>query len=332
MGRGALVVEVNDAATGLPLPNAFVQAYQINPDNGRKVLRDTIRFTANDSPQAVLINLPIDFPGFDYGVSDYELRVNRSGYTNGYQIFNTVELDYFENNGLPFFANGNSIGLPPRNNHVQLVLDWHNPPETDPLDLDLYLFLPKYQDIPDAYRDPSKGANVRPFIAPGPEEGVLSLGGNFDFKGIGYLLDPVRFNVPGLALFSPYAIHNFNGGATVGESAVANAPVESVTIRAGAAVKTTPFRATFFPAGTYSAAVYSPIPESLNPQDPSFVSPALRVWTAGRLVNTYSLTNESVNCIDNHDWWHALNITAGSTQYTWDRCGSGESFLNTMYP
>ncbi len=331
MNLGALMVEVKDAATGLPLTGASVQAYQTVA--GKLTLRDTA-LTSGKNTRALLINLPA-------GIDNYSLKINKAGYTTGAQTFNT---------GLSVAAGQapqdvySSISLAPATN-LEFVLDWINP-YTDGVNspnLDMYLWLPKNV----AGKDASETDDMLGGII-GPEgdnklldyyTGTTRTDLETIYRGAGTLQPASKFisqPTAGVKYFEPYALHTHDGGMEIGidEFNQMMNPAERMTIALGASGGTFTTAlgalnpgALYRPKYTYAATgnreeidyalwvtdysqdhggVYNDQANYLNPADDLFTYPVVRVWSKGILVRQVRLIDGA--CGSGGEWWNVLTV------------------------
>lgn len=336
MGRGALVAQVTDAQTGQPLIGANVQAVQVLGSTST-VVRDTATLTAKSSnpkyPYVVLINLPTNV----LNPTPYRLLVSATGYTNGYQHFNTVALQRRTNltagnAGQELLDPGSNVGVPANNGKIHVVLTWDPVSKTD---LDMYLFMPQGFDFGDGIGGAAVGPGLLATYQP-----------NFTRLEIpvGTLID--KLTLP----YSPNAQRNFDGSPE-------SVNMESFTINAATSDKPPYLRPRYITPGydpyAFLVTDYSvnytgldcTLPEnaaapgchlpSLFGTDPTDIdpkiaitadSPRVRVWAKGVLYKSYDLTNLDAagNYIYDpnlcsgmsYDFWYPFKMYSGPANAT----------------
>ncbi|NPV56754.1 MAG: S8 family serine peptidase [Anaerolineae bacterium] len=316
MNRTAMMVEVKDAGTGLPLEKAYVYVYDVS--GSTPVLRDKAVTVAGVS-RVLMINIPLAATPTDLSV-----RVNKSGYTSTTYEINRLEDWQVDKAGEMQADPYNKVSLATKS-YVQFVLDWQNPYEMSEImpedpNLDMFLWLP---EAPPNQND-DFGAIV------GPENGRLMWYDGDDtnrdladeFIGMGTLLDPSAFLPPGSALtfYAPYATHLFDGGvAAYDDQGYLLSPEELISAKPYKSNKYSPY-AIMKIEGQYTLMVtdYSepdlynlPMPDppptdfldtEVNNED--FTFPVVRVWSYGKLVDTIKL----IDCEEPNDWWKVLTM------------------------
>ncbi|HMD89887.1 MAG TPA: hypothetical protein VKF38_12055, partial [Anaerolineaceae bacterium] len=353
MNRTGLSAQALDAITGQPLAGASITASL--QSGATFVLKDTSLVPANGAA-AMLINLPFAVSG----ATNYQLSINKTGYTTGAQPFDLVNLDPIKQNGTLYTDPYSTVGVPPSSN-LNLVLNWNDPNNVHP-NLDLYLWLPNHEN---GGQGGIIGHNTVPVnLANGSTDltGILSL--TAPFLAAGTLLPATAWG----GTFSPYAIHNFNGEiqvipTTPPAQPVYYPPMESISILGDPTSKPTakaPMLKPFYDktsgeyysvivndntAGGYLTSITKDIHGNPNPD---FIAPILRVWAKGYLVplpqptpgalgsaNYYGvqLVNGS-GCDGNTNWWKVLDISAANIYITptittpnENTCGDGDSSL-----
>ncbi len=255
MGRMLVMAGARDAISGGPLSGATIR---ILVDG---VQRDAA-VVSPSTPWVILVNVPVDryYRGVNLpaAAGNVSLQVTRSGYTSGYQTYETTNLDALAAS-LPDSAaekpsaSGpyNIVSVPP-NTFIRVVLDWTHPPETSATnypfdqvyaDLDLYLWLPV-----DAVNNTTANKTVRGVVGPGwlktdPQGGagylphyptisadVLDPGSTdvYDW-GRGSLIDPKSVTSAWTGRTWPYAQLDSDGGSPF--LASGSAPVDTITMR-----------------------------------------------------------------------------------------------------
>ena len=151
MNRGGLYLKIQDAQSGLPLKDAVVNVHDcltvLTACDRNGPVRDSGKITSLVSPEIHLINLPVyawDAAGNDRSDAvtheklalNYNLAVQRSGYTTGLQVYErSISILAGDLIGHSYF----NLAVPPaRGTHI--VLTWDGPP-----DFDLELWLPADQ-------------------------------------------------------------------------------------------------------------------------------------------------------------------------------------------
>lgn len=330
MDRGALWAEVKDAATGEPLAYSAVAAYDSSTVAGRLYRRGYAK-TVSSGSQIVMINLPI------YNDSTtYDLRVAKSGYTSGYQIFNDNLILNETNDGQIIVDNYSSVSLAPSSN-IQAVLDWQNSISADSgyeePNLDMYLW------IPDDPGNTADGGII------GPNAGRLEdvfpdmVNYGYDFLGAGSILDTSKFLVPGSteSVQVPYAQHMFDGGQALGMDGEGNwmAPTELITIKRNSSLSAFPY-ATLKYSGIYTLMVTdyndgvdtTDEPHYLTKDNPDidtsdfFIAPIVRIWANGKIISTVKIENADNTCSggDTASWWEVATLSS-----------SGPTLVNTCH-
>jgi subtilisin family serine protease len=171
--RGALMAEVFDASTGLPLTGAALQAYQ--KVGTSTVLRGSAvitpvswgPFPGDTDPTRIYMWFPqgTDIINLPAG-SDYSMKVSKAGYTATPQAaFQHATDKFLDTVYAGWFEWWGRTGVPPRSTNFDAVVAWWRysgyEVDTDLWDLDVNVWLP---DVPNPL-DPGQPA---PFIV-GPE-------------------------------------------------------------------------------------------------------------------------------------------------------------------
>jgi hypothetical protein len=331
------------------------------------IVRDTTK-TISGNTYVVITDLPVKVTKTVPPLCDstaqvpYRLQVSLSGYTNSYQVFNNLKdmdgnpstVDPLTGDfcGKTYFDDFSRVGLLPTAN-LNFILDWNDPtvdvnpdsPSTNPdADLDMYLWLPPNAggtDLDGVVGTGGSWDGIDPkLVAYIPEIGPAH---NNKFLGMGTLLDPSVTGYP----FSPYAVHNFDGGFQLGRDSYGNAvaPVESLTIKAGSKISTAPY---FLPrySGLYTLMVTdysypgwyaggsSPATSSYllrESTDPRYTAAIVRVWSTGKLVTSVRISQSTKNTLNQptcsgsqRDWWKVLTIN-GATLTTVNTCDGGNA-------
>ncbi|MEN4041011.1 MAG: S8 family serine peptidase [Anaerolineaceae bacterium] len=319
LDRMALMVEVKNALSGLPVPGAVVRMIDANNiERGNTV---TIANTAF----AIALNIPAS--------SVYRMRITRSGFVTGAQQFNSdvtgeageIVFDAYATVSLP-----SSVGM-------HFVLDWRDPYlrpgewESPEVDLDLYLAVPPVNVS-------ASGATiaVRSLIGPADARDYTQFDGSledftfadktgmsrFSILDFGTMLDPARF----FGLYSPFAIHNFDGGKVAGLDPEGRfvSPLESLSMRPGATLTTRPFHRPMY-AGDYQVFITDPnstgsdsFLKLLDRSDPWFTAPVLRYWSRGNIIAVVRLP---ANCDGSAAWWRPLRINHTTVDADVNACG-----------
>jgi subtilisin family serine protease len=322
MDRMALIAEVKDALTGLPVPAATVRAYD------SKAVERGNAITIPNTAFVIILNLP---------TSNYSMRVAKTGYVTGSQVFVT---------GIPGSAGAmvrdaySSVSLPP-NVGMHFVLDWRDPwikpgESSDPtVDFDLYLGVP-----PSTFTvSTTKSFPVKALIGPGDARDHTKFNGSledftfanraslssYSILDIGTMLDPAKF----YGVYSPYAVHNFDGGKETAQDpeGLVVSPFESISMRQGAALTVKPYYKPKY-AGDYF--VYITDPNStgsdsnlkvLARTNSEFTAPVLRYWSKGYLLATMTMP---AGCNGSAAWWRPMRInsTTIDTAAAKNICGS----------
>ncbi|HSV85246.1 MAG TPA: S8 family serine peptidase [Levilinea sp.] len=319
LDRMALMVEVKDALNGLPVPGAVVRMIDANNvDRGNTV---TIASTAF----AIVLNIPAN--------NTYRMRITRSGYVTGTQQFNSNVTG--EAGEIVFDAYA-TVSLP-SNVGMHFVLDWRDPYlqpgvwGSPNVDLDLYLAVP-----PAIVSASGSTISVRSLIGPADARDASQFDGNLeDFTyadksgmssysvlDLGTMLDPARF----FALYSPFAIHNFDGGKVAGldPEGIYSSPFESISMRQGATLTTRPFYRPMY-TGNYEVFITDPNSTGfdsnlklLDRNDPVFTAPVLRYWSKG---NIYAVVPLPGSCNGSATWWRPLRINNITIDASVNACG-----------
>lgn len=338
MGRVGFYAEATNASTGLPLTGAVILATR---SNGTTVDAGIV---GASSPGVFLLNFPVP----DTGTAQYYLWVNKSGFTSGYQFFESPALDSRAVN--PSAAIGGLLITPystlavPPNKDISVVLDWDR--LTANVNLDLYLWLPENATSAKGSIQGVVNPGLLPDYLPGyPPELDLEQGS---------LLDASRYD-PTPGAVSPYAQVMHDGG----DPAKNQDAQQFDTIR----ILRKPGVTTVLPYYTSSATQpydvfvtdysgnYGGLHQnrrSLVPWDPeddafntvnqadvnNFIYPIVRVWKGGKLVNWSALAIQykypeglppelqNPSCKNaTHDWWFALRLQ-GTNVIPVNECGT----------
>jgi hypothetical protein len=145
---------------------------------------------------------------------------------------------------------------------------------------------------------------------------------SFSILDFGTMLDPARF----FGLYSPFAIHNFDGGKVVGLDPEGRfvSPLESLSMRPGATLTTRPFHRPMY-AGDYQVFITDPnstgsdsFLKLLDRSDPWFSAPVLRYWSRGNIIAVVRLP---ANCDGSAAWWRPLRINHTTVDASVNACG-----------
>jgi subtilisin family serine protease len=349
MGYTAIYTELSDASNGMPLTGATVNASEILPLTNKRALRASAIVADNNTPGVILIGLPAD------NGQDYELAVNKKGYTSANVPYVTInDVAAGQLNQSPY----GSIGVPPNNNRdLTIVSNWQKVDlNGDGIleipDIDAYIWLPM------------------PASEPGPPQpwGRIVGGGGLAYPGgnpanTPYIpaIDQALLENPGTLLapalfggtFSPYAMRLVDGGP----SPWGPGPAETAVIR-GLAVKT-PLGLKPFYTGDYTILLtdYSGNYSSQNCEDlesgtyfgcqkpvlewksdastvnPYFAYPVVRVWARGKIVGE-ARTEGQASCVGagGLDWFKALRINELGITPVPDGCGDASILPYIEHP
>ena len=296
--RGAIYAEVKDAGTALPLDLATIAT-----SSGVSIN------TVAGNARALLINVPFDG-------SSISLSVNRSGYTNGAQTFNSMTLPNSDRGTIktdPY----NIVSLPQMGG-IQFVLDWMIPDSPGYPDLDMSIWLP-FATATNGFVGPTSKSSSDAYS-------FLTT----KYLGIGTVLDPSTFG----GTFSPFAQHFLDGGVDEGvdQESFTMSPTEFAGVSYGTAITTSttvivkrkpkivitprsPYYQLKYP-GQYTVTItdYSQDTDKnyLASSADEFVYPILRVWSNGVLVSSNKAADDS-SCAAEIDWW---KLTTGTGE-TW---------------
>lgn len=323
MNRGALIAEVTDAASGLPLDGAQVKAMRGTATIATASVSKTSRYV-------LLPNLPVN-PDPENPFL-YTLTVNKKGYTNGAQPFASVLLDTAGDRELLFLESDYTTVSVPPNTNIQVVANWINP-EGATTDLDLYLWMPKTTAWAGGVISQGRYWNLVPFPLRDPTfqtEYDLGLGN----------LEPVKIPlltpIPGIPTSAfdnranqSRAVHNRNGGCSLEDELAETSascdpyPMESITI-GGLPTRAAPGMIPYYTGDYriyltgYTNPGYSSTGTGLESGNLSDAYPIVRVWVKGKVFSTttYSdIVSMSALCgegLTENDWWQAVIIN-GST-------------------
>jgi hypothetical protein len=295
MNRMALMAEVKDAYAGLPAAGATVTMVDAaNVSKGNAV-------TVAGTSYVVVLNIPAN--------STYKMRVSKSGSTTGAQEFNNGVTGQ---RGEVIFDAYSSVSLP-SNVGMHFVLDWRDPkldpnvwrdPNMDPalwpeasVDFDMYLRLPMVT---------VSGIPLATMVGPSDARGLYA---SFDILDLGTMLDAKNFG----GFFSPYAIHNIDGGkeVAVDKEGRVISPVESISMRQGSTMTSSPYYKPKYKGNYYVYITDRNSSEGnsnlkvYDRQDPQFTAPIMRYWTKGYIKGIARLSS---TCDGTHDWWRPMRL------------------------
>jgi subtilisin family serine protease len=303
MNRMALMAEVKDAFSGLPVAGATVTMVNAaNVSRGNAV-------TAAATSYVVVLNIPAD--------NTYKMRVNKTGSTTGAQEFNS---DVVGQRGKVIFDAYSTVSLP-NNTGMHFVLDWRDPglnpnewrdPNMDPelwpepiVDFDMYLRLPVVT---------VSGTPLKTMVGPWDARGLWP---HFDLLDLGTLLNPKDFG----GTFSPYALHKLDGGkeVAVDKEGRVISPVESISMRQGAAITGSPYYRPKY-KGNYYVYITDPNSSGSNSNlklydrdDPRFTAPIFRYWTKGYIKGIARL---DAGCNGSREWWRPMRLNGTTIDVT----------------
>jgi subtilisin family serine protease len=348
MKRSMLWGRVRDAVTGVPLQDALVKAT-------RKVgivvsTLDTAKI-AKDVNTYLILNVPADEDSPIDPYSVISLSVSKSGYTYGYQVFDSFTLDDILPPGVindSFVSYYGGVSVPPSNTNLYAVMDWWMFANT--ADLDLMLWLPNQAPTstkPKGYISPDW---IAPYSTTFP--GYLPTYPTALNLGYGSMLSATQVAIP--TYKPPYAVLLRDGGIDpyYGGLAMDGSPVDTIMIKGSTTygayyagdynLMATDYSRWYHatsgvvqpcpnPAGTFGCYPNALGKEAMDEEfNYLFVDPAVRVWQGGKILKTIILWNSTdVKCNENADFWKIAKIN-GKTVTAFNTCGnasqSGTSF------